>query len=269
MQRARQAGGRGDDEDEADSDSRQSSDRSEVRPGHPSQEKNGECDDHEHDSRAEVGLQEDESRRSQSQRQDANRLADGRAAAGALDHERRQGDDEQQLGQLGGLEAEVGKLDPAARPSCGRAEEQHQADRADHQRVDADADLAEARIVDLGHREHQGDADQRINPLAHREEQRLARDVVGSRDREREAAERDQGQRSAEEPAVEVRRSEAFAEASPPGSERERCCFHELGMPFVPLGTSITTQGSGRRGSCCHHSCVLPEDAVGVIGSLK
>ena len=34
---------------------------------------------------------------------------DGRAAAGALDHERREGDDQEDLGELRGLEAEVGE----------------------------------------------------------------------------------------------------------------------------------------------------------------
>ena len=42
-----------------DGDRRQTADRREVRPAHPGEEENRECDDHEHDSRAEVGLKED------------------------------------------------------------------------------------------------------------------------------------------------------------------------------------------------------------------
>ena len=181
------------------------------------------------------------------------------------------------LAELRGLEAEVGKLDPAAGAPGRGAEEQHQADRADHQRVDADPDLAEARVVDLGHREHQGDADQRVDPLANREEKRLTRDIVGRRDGEGEAAEGDQGEGGAEQPAVEVRQVEAFADASPPRGERERCCFHGFsgrltikrvaprssrvapgGAPSN-LRSTLTSkpQGSDPGGSCCHHSCVF------------
>jgi len=89
-------------------------------------------------------LQEDESGRDQAERQDPEGLANRRATAGALDHERREGDDEQQLGQLRGLEAEVGKLDPATGAARGGAEHEDEADRGDHQRVDADSDLSEA-----------------------------------------------------------------------------------------------------------------------------
>src|ERR1041385_1931780 len=47
------------------------------------------------------------------------RRGGGGAAAGALDPDPGGGDDEQQLGQLRGLEAEVGELDPAAGAAGG------------------------------------------------------------------------------------------------------------------------------------------------------
>ena len=183
---------RGDDQREVASNAATPPDRREVPPGHPGEEEDRECDDPEHDARAEVGLQEDECGRRQAERQQADGLAQVGAAAGALDHERGERDDQQHLGELRGLEAEVGELDPAPRAAGGGAEDEHEADRRDHRPVDADPELAEARVVDPRDGEHQRDPDQRVDDLAQHEVERVARDVVAGRRGQGEEAEGDQ-----------------------------------------------------------------------------
>ena len=201
-----------DDEGEGGGYRRHAAHHREVRPAHPSEEQNRQCDDHQHDSRAEVGLKEDQCRRGEAQGQHADGLAGSRAAAGALDHERREGDDQQHLGELRGLEAEVGELDPAAGAARGGPEEQDEADRGDHRRVDADPDLAEARVVDPGDGEHQRDPEHRVDRLAEHEVERLAGNVVAGGGRQGEDAEGDQPDRGGQQHPVEVGQVEALAD---------------------------------------------------------
>ena len=51
-------------------------------------------------------------------------------------------------------------------PRVGGAEHETSDDRDDHRRVDARPELAEARVVDAGEGEHQGDPDDRVDRLA-------------------------------------------------------------------------------------------------------
>src|SRR5439155_25575548 len=113
--------------------------------------------------------------------------------------------------------------------------------------------LAEARIVDLGDGEHQRDADQGVYPLPHREEERLSRDVVGRRHGEREAAEADQRQRSAEQDAVEVGQAEALPDSGTRGPQGQRCSFHRYAYDMavadlirvkVPVDSAAITPAS-------------------------
>ena len=70
----------------------------------------------------------------------------------AVDYEPRKGQDEQKLAELGGLEGEQGKFEGAPRAAGGEAENEHQGDDGTEEGVDADPQLAEARVVDPAER---------------------------------------------------------------------------------------------------------------------
>ena len=184
-----------------------------------------------------------------------NGLAGVAAAAGALDHERRQRDDQQDLGELRGLEAEVGELDPAAGAARSGSEEEDEADRGDHRRVDADPDLAEARVVDPGDGEHQRDPDHRVDRLAEHEVERLPGNVVAGGGRQGEDAEGDQPDRGGQQHPIEVGQVEALADrqAARAQGKWSSCGLHQC-------------QGSPRC-RCGRHSCNPGLVATGTAGS--
>ena len=86
------------------------------------------------------------------------RAAPLRSARLAVENDRGQDQDEQHLAQLGRLELEERQLDPALGAACGGAQHQDEHDRAEDGRVEADLELAEARVVDPRDREHQRDS---------------------------------------------------------------------------------------------------------------
>ena len=114
-----------------------SGDRGEVLPLDPGTEEHREGDDDEDEAAAEIGLQEDERGGDKPEGEEGERLAQVEGPADALEDHRGERNAEQDLGELGRLEAKVKELDPAVRPPHRGAEQQDRRDRDDHHRVDA------------------------------------------------------------------------------------------------------------------------------------
>ena len=72
----------------------------------------------------------------------------GEPRSGTVDDEAREGENEQELAQLGGLEGEEREFEGAPRAARGEAEDEDQGDRDAEEGVDPDPQLAEARVVD-------------------------------------------------------------------------------------------------------------------------
>ena len=125
---------------------------------------------------------------------------------------------------------------------------------ADHQRVDADPDLAEARVVDLGHGEHAG----RCRP-ARRASAASRRRAAGPGRRSGVATARvktlnpTSPSGGAEQPAVEVGEAEALADTRSVRTGASR----EVGAASIG-SERHQHEGRGRPGSRRHHSCVCP-----------
>ena len=126
----------------------------EVRPADAPEVHHGEGDGHEHQGGAEVGLQENERRRSQAEAEVAHRALPRRAPPGAVDHEPGKREHKQELAELRWLEAEEGKFEGAPRAARGEAEDEDERDADAEEGVDADPQLAEARVVDPGQQVH-------------------------------------------------------------------------------------------------------------------
>src|SRR5690348_208953 len=89
----------------------------------------GERPDGQHEAGTEVWLQEDEEGRGQSQSQITDGSTDRRTPSCTVDDEAREGQNEQKLAQLGGLEGEKREFESAPRAARGEAEDEDQGDR--------------------------------------------------------------------------------------------------------------------------------------------
>jgi hypothetical protein len=166
-----------------------------VRPGDASEVHDGEGGGPEHQGGAEVGLQEDKRSRCQAEAEVAHRALDLRAASGAVDHEPGKRKHKQELAELRRLEAEEGKFEGAPRAAGGEAEDEDERDAGAEEGIDADPQLAEARVIDPGKQQHPDDAEQGIDRLALEEVVGAPRNIVLGRLTKGEKAEGHQGQR--------------------------------------------------------------------------
>ena len=174
--------------------------------------------DPEHQRGAEVRLQEDERSRCQAEAEVAHRALPLRAAPGAIDDEPGKRKHEQELAELRWLEAEEGKFEGAPRAARGEAEDEDQRDADAEEGVDADPQLAEARVVDAGQQVHADDAEHGVDRLPVDVVVGVAGDVVLRRLAEREDAEGGQGDGGEGQRAVHVGQAEALGDA---GADRE------------------------------------------------
>ena len=165
-----------------------------------------------------------------------------RAPPGAVDDEPGKRQNEQELAELRWLEAEEGKFEGAPRAAGGEAEDEDERDAGAEEGVDADPQLAEARVVDPGQQQHPDHAEHAVDRLAVDVVVGAAGDVVGGRLAEREDAEGDQGDGGERQRPVHVGEAEALGDAD---ADRER-----LGPGSVGRG-SRTSSGAapvgGRR----------------------
>ena len=76
----------------------------------------------EHERVAQVGLQEDDRGRRQTEAQERERVAEPRPFPDELEGKGGQRNAQQHLGELGGLELEIGQLDPAVRAARCRTD---------------------------------------------------------------------------------------------------------------------------------------------------
>src|SRR3954454_16570955 len=159
-------GHRSDDEDKGDDSSYTAADDREMRPADASEVHHGEGGDHKHHRGAEVGLKEDEGGREKAEAEVAHGPLDGRAPPGAIDHEPGEPKHKQELAELRWLEAEEGKFEGAPRAAGGEAEDEDQRDAGAEKGVDPNPQLAEARVVDPGQRQHPNDAEDGVDRLA-------------------------------------------------------------------------------------------------------
>ena len=142
-----------------------------------------------------------------------------RAPPGAVDDEPGEGEDEQELAELGGLEAEEGEFEGATRAAGGEAEDEDERDAGAEEGVDPDPQLAEARVVDPGHQQHPDDAEDAVERLAVDVVMGAAGNVVGGRLGEHEDAEGGEGDGGQAQGPVHVGEAEALADAD---ADRER-----------------------------------------------
>src|ERR1700742_3192167 len=208
----------------------------------------GERPDDKHERRAEVRLQENHPRREQSEGQISDGSAHRRARPGAVDDEAGEGQDEQELGQLGGLEGEEREFEGAPRAERGGADDEDQPDRYADEGVDADPQLAEARVVDATEDQHPDHADDPVDRLALEVVVRAAGDVGLGRLAEGEDAESDQPDRGEGEGEVHVGEAEAFGDRRPvveelgPRLARPRRVHHP--MPPLSVSTGVSSTGA-------------------------
>src|ERR1700733_389158 len=210
---------RGDDEDKCDRGDESRADDGEVGPGNTTEVHHGEGGDREHHRGAEVRLQENEGRRGQSQAEISDRALPRRAPPGAVDDEPGERQHEQELAELGRLEAEEGEFERARRAAGGEAEDEDQGDAGTEEGVDPDPQLAEARIVDSGQQQHPDHSEDAVESLPVDVVVGTAGDVVGGRLTEREDAEGDQRHGRQGQRPVHMGEAEALADA---GADRER-----------------------------------------------
>src|SRR3954452_20807253 len=188
-------GHRSDDEDKGDDSSYTAADDREMRPADASEVHHGEGGDHKHHRGAEVGLQEDEGGREKAETEVAHGPLDRRAPPGAIDHESGKREHEQELAELRWLEAEEGKFEGAPRAAGGEAEDEDEGDADAEEGVEADPELAEARVVDPGQREHAEQAEDGVDRLSLEVVVGAAGDVVPGRLPQGEDAEGDEADR--------------------------------------------------------------------------
>ena len=225
-----------------------------LRPASPGDEQRRAEDPRVDDRRAEVRLQEDEQHR---HRGEADRrkgrlpLVDPLAPVG---EERGQEEHEQELPELGRLEAEGPDVDPAPRVADARAEQGRQDEHRDQEAVDDPRVLAPEAGIDQRHPGQARAADQRVCGLADDVVVRVAGDVVLRDPRDHPEAVRDDPAGRGQQHPVEVAQVRALARAcSLPGRESSvgRVVGHQsVGaevalVAFLPKNCSNTWSADG------------------------
>ncbi len=140
-------------------------------------------------------------------------------APGAIDDEPGKRKHEQELAELRWLETEEGKFEGAPRAARREAEDEDERDAHAEEGVDADPQLAEARVVDAGEEVHADDAEQQRRVACRSDVVvGVAGNVVQGRLAEREDAEDGKGRSGEGQGAVHVGQAEALGDA---GTDRE------------------------------------------------
>ncbi len=165
---------RGDREHERRREREQEDERGQLLPRGAGHEQDRERDGDVHQPGAEVGLRDDDHRRDQREQHDPHRRAPLVQPPGAVDGERPERHDQQDLPELGGLDLEERERDPAARPADRRHGVDDHVER-DDQPVQAVLVLAQPGVVDAREHERDDQADRGVDALPLDVVQRVAR----------------------------------------------------------------------------------------------
>ena len=147
---------RADPQDERRDDRAEPEQDRDLRPARPGDEERRAEDRGVHDRRPEVGLQEDEQHRHRREPDRRSRRLPIVDPLASLGEERGEEQDEQELAELGRLEAEGADVDPAARVPDARPEDRGQHEHEEEQAVDEPVVLPPEAGVDERDSDHPG-----------------------------------------------------------------------------------------------------------------
>ncbi len=219
-----------------------------ARAGDEQHCREGGCVD---ERRPEVGLDEDEHDRHGGETERRKRRPNLAESAPVLREETRQREDEQELPELRGLEAEEAKVDPAPRPACersGEEDEEHQARRPD---VDRPVVAAVEVGIDKRRPREPDRADGGEDALAHDEQAAVARHVVlrdaGDRPEPVDDERADCSEQHEVEPADEGRRLGELGTATADAGAAGACVVDRHQWPISLSSPGRETQPACRR----------------------